>query len=105
VADLSIDRTDESDIEPDAFVPTSYPLKYALNARFMWNKHGLFPNGRCYDEQDPALIDDIERLNRRYNYHVDRLKDFAGKEWGGDSDSALFGGEDTPSMSLEDIHD
>lgn len=84
-------------------MPTSYPMSYALNARFLWNKHGLFPNGRCYDEQDPALIDDIERLNKRYNFHVGRLKEFAGKEWGGDSDSALFGDSDTPGMSLEDI--
>lgn len=82
-------------------MPTTYPLEYALNARLMWNKHGLFPNGKCYDDQHPALIDDISRLNARFSYHVERLKGYANGEWGGEDD--VFGGDDTPGMTLSEI--
>lgn len=82
-------------------VPTDYPLEYALNARLMWNKHGIFPNGKCYDEQDPALIDDIKRLNARFGYHVERLKGYANAEWGGEDDG--FESDDTPATTLDQM--
>lgn len=104
-ADLIITRPDRQTEEEPEYVPTRYPRNYVLNARFMWNKHGLFPNGKCYDDQDPALIDDIERLNARYNYHVGRLKELSGKEWSGDDEGDNpFGGEDdTPATTLDQI--
>lgn len=50
-----------------------YPLAYVLRTWQNFKEHGIYPNGRGYDDQDPDLMSDWDVVWWYYNRDVDLL--------------------------------
>ena len=67
---LEDDEADELDPEPPPILYT-YPLDYGLST---WQDHqtnGTWPQGTCYNDQDPPLIAMWDSLTARYDWLFD----------------------------------
>lgn len=63
-------KRDDSEPPEVAFY---YPLTYALKTWQNFKEHGIYPNGRGYDDQDPDLMADWDVLWWYYNHNIDLL--------------------------------
>jgi hypothetical protein len=50
-----------------------FPLAYVLRTWQNFKEHGIFPNGRGYDDQDPDLLADWDVVWWYYNHDIDAL--------------------------------
>lgn len=59
----------------------NYPVVYLLPRFAIWVRSGyvVWPDGGCYDSQPKRLIDDFNRLNRRYGIHLRRERPSHGE--------------------------
>lgn len=62
---------DDEDEPPD--VAFHYPLPYVLRSWQNFKEHGIYPNGRGYDDQDPDLMADWDVCWWYYNDFVEAL--------------------------------
>lgn len=65
------------EIEPDNSDPPElafyYPLAYVLRTWQNFKEHGIYPNGKGYDDQDPDLMADWDVCWHYYNEYVEAL--------------------------------
>lgn len=72
---LRLDDGDEGALEdePPPILYT-YPLDYALSTWQDHERNGSWPDGTCYNDQDPALIAMWDSLTARYQWWFDKLQ-------------------------------
>ena len=68
---LSDGDDDESEPPPALFW---YPADYVIATWRQNQKHGTFPHGGAYNDLDPMLEADWQRITARYNWHYDQLR-------------------------------
>lgn len=64
--------TDPNDSEPPELA-FHYPLAYVLRTWQNFKEHGIFPNGKGYDDQDPDLLADWDVCWYYYNEYLEAL--------------------------------
>lgn len=72
-ADLGLDSDDEDETEPPAPL-FWYPPDYVLQTWRQNQKHGTYPSGGAYNDLDPQLEADWQRITARYNWHFEQLR-------------------------------
>lgn len=61
------DDDDALDDEPPPILHY-YPLDYALSTWYDHRKNGTWPEGTCYNDQDPLLMAMHDSITARYNW-------------------------------------
>jgi hypothetical protein len=73
-SDLGLNTEDEEEEQEPPRVLFWYPKEYVLQTWRQNQKHGTFPGGGAYNDLDPQLEADWQRITARYNWHYDQLR-------------------------------